>query len=327
MNNFTRFFKKYALSASAVATLIALPCSVYAEEAVDRTIETSDSPRVDIEHINGKAEIRGWDKSEVRVSGTLGDNTEEFVFEKQGNVILIHVEVERSDRRWGNYQTDGDDLLIYVPFNSYIDYDSINADVRIEDVKKGVSVEVVNGDVDIENVDAAVEADAVNGDITLENVTGRLAVETVNGSISGTHSGDKQTSLESVNGGISVSTTSPRVQVETVNGRIELKLAEIDMLEVNTVNGRLSAQMTLNKNGEVYASSVGGGINLTFQPDVSARFDIQAHAGGSISNDITSDKMQKAKYGPRRWLEFVHGSGDANVDVSTVNGRVSLDIE
>lgn len=324
MNNFTRFLKKYALSVSA-ATLIAIPCTAFAGEAVDRTIGTGDSPRVDIEHINGQAEIRGWDKSEVRVTGTLGDNTEAFIFEKQGNVILIHVEVERSDRRWGSHQTDGDELLIYVPFNSYVDYDSINADVRIEDIKKGVSVEVVNGDVDIENVDTAVEADAVNGDISLKNITGRLAVETVNGSISGSHFGDQYTSIESVNGSISVSTTSPRIKVETVNGRIELILAEIDMLEVNTVNGRLSAEMTLNKDGEVYASSVGGSINLTFQSDVSARFDVQAHAGGNISNDITSDKMQKAKYGPRRWLEFVHGSGDANVDISTVNGRVSLD--
>jgi DUF4097 and DUF4098 domain-containing protein YvlB len=90
------------------------------------------------------------------------------------------------------------------------------------------------------------------------------------------------------------------------------------------VNGDVDSQFNLMKNGEVRANSIGGDIDLYFQSGVSARFDIQSHAGGSIRNDLTDDRMQKAKYGPRRWLEFSVNGGDARVDVSTVGGDVKL---
>jgi hypothetical protein len=60
------------------------------------------------------------------------------------------------------------------------------------------------------------------------------------------------------------------------------------------------------------------------QSEVSARFDIEGHAGGGISNDLSADKMQKAKYGPNRWLKFSLNGGSAKVNVSTVSGRVGL---
>jgi len=58
---------------------------------------------------------------------------------------------------------------------------------------------------------------------------------------------------------------------------------------------------------------------------VSARFDLQGHAGGRIVNKISDAKEQRAKYGPRRWLEFSHNGGNGRVDVSTVSGRIKVD--
>ncbi|MDP5130705.1 MAG: hypothetical protein NWQ54_07460, partial [Paraglaciecola sp.] len=93
---------------------------------------------------------------------------------------------------------------------------------------------------------------------------------------------------------------------------------------LETVNGSLEANMQLQKNGEVNASSVGGSIDLNFQQEVSARFDIQAHAGGNIDNRLSEHKVQKDKYGPSRWLTFSLNGGNAKVNVSTVSGRVKI---
>jgi hypothetical protein len=70
-------------------TLLSLATAAFAGEKVDKTIDTSSSPKVDIEHIDGKADIRVWDKPQVRVTGELGDQTEEFIFEKRGDVVVI----------------------------------------------------------------------------------------------------------------------------------------------------------------------------------------------------------------------------------------------
>ncbi|WP_414828798.1 DUF4097 family beta strand repeat-containing protein [Alteromonas sp. H39] len=300
----------------------------FAREQVDQRITTSDSPYVEIEHLNGSADIIGWDKNEVQVTGQLSDDTEEFIFEKDGNDIVIKVEIAKDPGHWRNWKkSDGDDLKIYVPRASFVDYTSINADVSLQDLQHTVNVEVINGDVDVKKVNGRVSLESVNGDITLRDVEGDVAVETVNGDINGEHRGSKDLRLDSVNGDIDIRTNSPEVKVTSVNGNIDLALDTITDLNIETVNGRVEAAMTLAPKGDVRASSVGGSMSLAFQRSVSARFDIQAHAGGRIINDISDDEMQKAKYGPRRWLEFTHNGGDGRVDVSTVSGRIQLGVK
>lgn len=316
-----------AKAIAAISTVIALSLSstVLAGEKVDKTIETSSSPKLDIEHVNGSADIKVWDKSQVRVVGELGDRTEEFIFEKRGDVVVIHVEVERkSKQRYGN-NNDGDELTIYVPVGSDLHYSAVNADVTATGIQNAVDIEVVNGDVTIENSGSHIEVESVNGGIELLNVVGDLDVETVNGGVKVTHTGSNAISFTSVNGDLNVNTTSPEVAVETVNGRIALTLAAIDRLEIDTVNGKTTASMSLNDNGQVKANSVGGAMSLAFQQNVSAQFDIEAHAGGNIKNNISEDEVEKPKYGPSRWLRFIQNGGSANVDIATVHGRIEID--
>jgi DUF4097 and DUF4098 domain-containing protein YvlB len=101
-------------------------------------------------------------------------------------------------------------------------------------------------------------------------------------------------------------------------------LDQVSELDLSSVNGSIEVNMTLIENGDVEISTVGGRVELTLQQEVSARFDIEGHAGGRFINKLTDDKMQKAKYGPRRWLEFSTGNGSANVEISTVHGRIEL---
>ena len=314
-----------AIAAFSTVIALALSPNALAGEKVDKTIETSSSPKLDIEHVNGSAEIKVWDKSQVRVVGELGDRTEEFVFEKRGDVVVIHVEVKRKSKQWYGNNNDGDELTIYAPIDSDLHYTAVNADVIATGIQNAVDIEVVNGDVTIENSGSHIEVESVNGDIELLNVVGDLDVETVNGDIEVTHTGSNEISFTSVNGDLDVNTTSPEVAVETVNGRIELTLAAIDRLEIDTVNGKTTASMSLNDNGQVKANSVGGAVSLAFQQGVSAQFDIEAHAGGNIKNNISDDEVKKPKYGPSRWLRFIQNGGSANVDISTVHGRIEID--
>ncbi|NMH60901.1 DUF4097 family beta strand repeat-containing protein [Alteromonas ponticola] len=305
--------------------LFLLSWGVSAGQKVDQSLEASDQPFVEIEHMNGKAVIKGWNKNEVRVTGELGDHTEDFEFTGNNNEITIEVEVKRHRNGWKwNNDIDGDDLTIYVPFGSKISYTSINASVKVYEISGKTNVEVVNGNVDLYELTGKVDVESVNGDIDMKGVDALLRLESVNGDVTGDHIGEQEARFESVNGEIEVTSKSPDITVDTVNGDMKLKLADIKQARLNTVNGRIEASMNLLDSGDVNASTVGGRVELTFQKNVSARFDVEAHAGGSIDNNISSDRMMKAKYGPRRWLEFSHNGGSANVDISTVSGRVVL---
>ncbi|RDV25686.1 hypothetical protein DXV75_10010 [Alteromonas aestuariivivens] len=305
--------------------LLAVTSTVLAQQAVNETRETGEAPHVDIEHMNGKAVIKGWEQQQVRVVGELGKRTEEFIFTSEGNRVSIRVEVARKRNDWGfGGDSDGDDLTIYVPQKSRLSYNSINASVAISDVLNDTQIEVVNGDVDARGLAGRISLESVNGDIDIDGISGDLSIETVNGHIRGSHRAEGEGRFESVNGDIEISSDSPEMQVETVNGDIELALQNVNELDLNTVNGRVEAAMSLMDSGDVRASSVGGSIELSFQESVSARFDIEAHAGGRIINNISNEQMMKAKYGPRRWLEFSHNGGNARVEISTVSGRVTV---
>ena len=297
----------------------------FAGEKVDKTIDADSDGYVKIEHVNGKAVIKGWNKSQVKVVGELGDRTEEFKFRRRGDEVIIKVEVENGGRKWGSWSSsDGDDLEIFVPKNSRVKYEAINATVSVSDILGGSDIETVNGDIDVDDLSGRIQVEAVNGDIDATGLQGDVTLATVNGDISDRNSTARGVMYESVNGDIEVSSNSPEFNAETVNGDMELKLETIEEMTVSTVNGSINATMELAKNGDVRANSVGGSIELNFQKNVSARFDIQGHAGGRITNNITDDKVKKAKYGPSRWLEFSVNGGDAKVDVSTVSGRIKL---
>ena len=318
-----------SLKALFALTVVCMSSLAFAEkQQVDKTIDASPTGNVEIEHIAGKAQIIGWDKDQVSVKGELGERTEKFIFERRGNTVLIVVDVKKNGKwnGWNNWGDEANDnLMIYVPFKSRLEYTTTNSDVELENIHGGVSAEVVNGDMRAEDISGRVRLESVNGDINAREVKGELTIETVNGDIKANHLKASELSLGTVNGDIKVNSDSPEVIAETVNGDIELELQKIDELELQTVNGSIEAKLALNDNADVRASSVGGLIELSFKGPVSARFDIEAHAGGSIKNKITEQKMSRAKYGPRRWLEFETADASSKVEVSTVHGKVRLE--
>jgi DUF4097 and DUF4098 domain-containing protein YvlB len=303
------------------AGFLCLSYEVLAKEKIERSFEVSKNPYIQIEHINGSTRVIAWDKLEVKVTGTLGDKTERFIFEKDDNEVLITVKV-KNNSNLSSYK--GDDLEIFVPRQSKVYYSAVNADVELVQLRGGAKVETVNGSIDVKKLAGRIRLESVNGRITTESLEGDVKIETINGSISSRSSKGKEDSYSSVNGNIEIISESGDINVETVNGDVELKLGKVNQLNIDTVNGSINARLELEDDGEIDASSVGGAVHLYLQSDVSARFDVEGYAGGRISNNLSDDKTQNSKSGPNRWLKFSLNGGSAKVNVSTVSGEVKL---
>ena len=309
-----------------LSTLVAVSGPAWAKQKIDETIETSATPNVEIEHIQGRAVIKTWDRKAVRITGELSDQTTDFEFAKTSTGVSFDVDTPRRHNNWRNYDIEeGDALTIFVPVSSKLDYSAVSASVTLSDITNETVVDLVNGDIEANQLSGRVTLETVNGDITMKAVRGELTAETVNGDIKGDHSEGNTARLITVNGDIDIVTNSPRLRIESVNGKMEFKTGQINGLDVVTVNGSVQGDIRLASDGNVDVSSVGGKVKLRFQPDVSARFDIQAHAGGSIENHLTDQQATNAKYGPNKWLEFTTGQGNASVEISTVHGTIILD--
>ena len=91
-------------------SIILLSFPALAGEKVDSQLKATGKDDVEIEHVNGKAKITGWDKDLVKVKGELDDNAEEFIFERTSSGILIKVEMPSNVRYKRRDRSRGDNL-------------------------------------------------------------------------------------------------------------------------------------------------------------------------------------------------------------------------
>ncbi|NVK25799.1 MAG: DUF4097 family beta strand repeat protein [Gammaproteobacteria bacterium] len=318
--------KMSLISKSVVTTFLAMSPFLWAGEKIDEIRNTNANGEVFIDVMSGNVEIKTWQKNQVQVRGELDDKAEGYVFEEDGDRIVFEVKMPK--RGWGNgwnsdWSKEGSQLTIWMPSTNNLKFEGVNVDVQVADVLGGSRVNTVNGDVTAANLSKRVALETVNGEVKAENLSGRIRLNTVNGEVLDKNSSGKLT-IETVNGDIHTTTKATEINVNNVNGDLKITTDKAKELNINTVNGDLDLMLSMIETGRFVFSSVGGDADIYVDADISASFDIEAHAGGDIDNDLTSDRSKKEKYGPGEKLRFKTGSGKADIEIDTVSGDIYL---
>lgn len=278
--------------------LITLP--VFAED-VDKTLDAAPDGHVDISNISGEVTVRGWSRDEVEVTGTLGKNVEELIFERDGDKITIKVKVPKRMGRGID-----SDLHISVPQNSSIDVGAVSADIDVTDVRGEQRLHTVSGDVNTESAGSDVSAESVSGDVE------------VNGD-----NKDCETNASTVSGDVTLFRVAGAVSGESVSGDVVIDEGSFSRVDLSTVNGELVFQSELRKDGKLSAETVNGDVDVELAGKVSARIDVSTF-NGRIRNCFGPDAERTSKYAPGWSLNFTEGDGDGRIDISTMNGGVNL---
>ncbi|KID59021.1 hypothetical protein JF50_00750 [Pseudoalteromonas luteoviolacea] len=304
-------------------SLAMFPLATLAGEKIDKEIDIPLDGKVYIENQRGHVEIKTWDKPAFKVVGELDEEAKGYQLENKGSKTKFIVKMPSSSRNWGRQQ-DGSELTIFMPKQSELEFKGVQVDVEAAELAAGAYIKTVNGDIKAAQIKGKVRLETVNGDIDSKGLDGRIRYETVNGDIEDIDSKGK-VRFNAVNGSVESKTQATEVRLENVNGEVDFEIAQLQELRLNTVNGEIEVKVAkLLTNARVNLESVSGDAELYFPADISAKFDIDAHAGGKISNELSNDKVHKAKYGPSRELEFTIGSGDADIEIDTVSGRIEL---
>jgi len=286
------------LTLSILGLVLALP--VYAED-IHKSLDAAADGHVDISNIAGSVTVTGWSRNEVEVSGTLGRNVEELIFDRDGDRVTIKVKVPKH----GGRGIDSE-LSVNVPQKSSIDVATVSADIVIRDVLGEQSLQTVSGDIQTDVHEHDISADSVSGDIE----------------VSGSNK-DTDTSVGTVSGDVTLFRVSGEVSAQAVSGDVIVDEGSFDRVSLNTVNGELVFQAELRKGGRLKAETVNGDIDLEFSGKVSAEFDIDTF-NGDINNCFGPKPERTSKYAPGWELRFEEGGGDGRVEVSTMNGELRL---
>ena len=295
-----------------------------AGQAINEVRAVNANEKIHINNMRGNVTIVATDKAEFSVQGTLDEKAKGFDLVSKNGVTKFEVKMPR--QVYSDYNSNEDEtgsrLEIRVPVGSQVEFTGVNANVTATGIQGGTTLTSVNGEVTGEKLATEVSLETVNGQIHSKNNSGRIRLQTVNGEIIDEASQGRLT-LESVNGEIKSTSQAKEVALSVVNGEGELVLDGTERLEFDSVNGEIAVDLKNSKTPKIEASTVSGGIRLTLDADVKARFEISGSAGGDIDNGLTDDEVVRAKYGPSRDLEFSTGPG-GDVEISTVSGEIVL---
>ena len=184
-----------------VFTGILLAGPAYAEDVNER-VDADANGMVEIYNTAGSVTVEGWSQRAVEVTGTLGNEVDEFIFERDGDEVLVKLKPKHGRSGHRGYESN---ITVRVPEGSSLEIATVSADI---DVSK------VNGDQELQSV---------SGEIETESAARQLEVETVSGDIDVQGNGEaSESELVSVSGSISATGMAGIADLESVNGRVSL---------------------------------------------------------------------------------------------------------
>lgn len=272
-------------------------------EDISQRLDADPDGEVFISNTSGSVDVRGWSRDLVEVTGTLGDDVEELIFERDGDEITI--KVKTPSRMFGRSDVTSF-LVVRIPGGSSVDVATVSADIDVRDVSGELELQSVSGDIASEVFESDVEMSTVSGEISASGDGKALEAD-----------------MSSVSGNISLSNLGGELRAGSVSGRVQVSGGRFDSVDLETVNGGITFRGILEPDGELSAESVNGSVNIDFQNALEAHYEVESF-NGSINNCFGIKAERTSRYAPGYELVHTVGDGGATVQIETLNGSIKV---
>ncbi|HET9482561.1 MAG TPA: DUF4097 family beta strand repeat-containing protein [Xanthomonadales bacterium] len=293
------------LTLAAAVGLALGATAVEAAKPITGSHAATANARVEITNVRGRVDVRGWERNEVSVEGSLGEGSK-FSLTGSDDHLVVRVESEKGNWSWwgGSGPREDTVLTVRVPRGAAIDVNTVSADVDVEGIAgaRELEVESVSGDQRVRADSERVELASVSGDVEFEG-----AAQTV--------------SFETVSGDVEASRVAGRIEAESVSGRIVVEAGEVTDVNAATVSGDVELRATALGSGRIKIESMSGEVDLSIPADASARIEAESFSG-SITSDFGT--VEEEEHGPGSSLSAVAGKGDAQITLESFSGDVTL---
>lgn len=284
-----------------VAPLLAL-----AGTPINETRSVSPQGRIEIANVRGSVNVSVWDRSEVSVTGTLGEGSKGLSIEGGGDHLEIRVKPPGKQGwfSWGAGNGMQDSLLdVRVPKGSSLD------------------IEVVSATVDVAGIEGReLSIDNVSGKVRLDSRARELSVDSVSGSIEMTGSAD-EAKFESVSGNVRVRASGGEFKFETVSGDVDAELQGYREMTGGTVSGGVRLRGTPAARARIEIETMSGDVRVELPADLAASLRAETFSG-RLRSDFGSIKTPE--HGPGRSLDTVLGNGDGRISLETFSGDIEI---
>ena len=219
------------------------------EETFDKSYPLQPGQHFYLRNVNGKVQIYGWDREEVRIMAVKRVRAGNRRYAEQVlNEIDIRIDQDDEGIRVETYipKSTSRGFLSWL-FDGFGSHDiSVRYEIWLpEDVY--AEIRTVNGSIYAEKIRGELELRTTNGKIRVENVGGRLTARTTNGSVA--------VELVDVD-------PDADIRVRTTNGSVRVWLPEdfAGILEAKTTNGSISTDFPVEVSGKITRRSLRGRV-------------------------------------------------------------------
>ncbi len=268
-------------------------------------IQTSDSPDIKIEKVQGSLRIKGWDRPEIRLDSDLEDTAK----------------VTHSDNIFTLKSTSG--CLLRTPMESSFSIEKVDSDLILKSIEGSIQAEKISGQVMAKSV-GPLSINTISGNLSARNIEGNFSSEQINGNVS-LYDVEGQIKIGDVRGNLSISGFSSGIDASCrgnaslkldpdsggvyrikTRGNISCRLSPDTFAEIKLVSN--AKQIRISQNGkkevfnvEEYNFSIGGSdsqiileaigrIDLTIPPqgdtDWAFEFDFEDNIS-AVAEDIS----------------------------------------
>lgn len=277
-----------------------LPLAAQADTRVDERNPLGAGGRVELSNIAGKVSVRGWDRNDVALTGSMADGLT-LKQDRSSNRVRWEVVYPRGR------SSGGATLELRVPRAVEVQLGTVSADIDVAglDVRR-LQVNTVSGGIVADGRSGEATLNSVSGQIRTQLQTPRLDARTVSGQL------------------LAGRGASGEITAETVSGRITVDAGRIQRLAVESVSGSVDvAAAGMAPGGKVTLQTVSGSIALKLPVTVSAQLAVKTFSG-SIQSD--AGQVEKPRYGPGRSLDARLGGGDGDVSINAHSGSVRVSL-
>ncbi|MCB1683567.1 MAG: DUF4097 family beta strand repeat-containing protein [Pseudomonadales bacterium] len=294
------FLSTRLLPLTFVLIFPALP--VLAAESIQGALTANPTGEISILVTRGEVRVVGVDGNEVSVTGTRDHQSEEFIFERTGDVVQIEDRLPKRTR-----SGPGTMITVEVPRGSRVRTQLVSADLEVSELAGPARLSTVSGSVRMSGSGDETEISSVSGSISVEGAGGEIRLETVSGRITAKTSAQR----------ISARSTSGRVEVhndtELVRGRI------------TSVSGSLRLATFAAPDGEIELETVSGSGTIALGGDLDLRLEIFGGPGGDIRNRLDDTPVVNRGPGTGERLDARFGNSSGYVRASTVSGTLTIE--
>lgn len=281
---------------NAIILLLALTALAPAAAQVVEEFEVSSGELLEIDiEIGGSIEVKGWDRSTVRVElephGGRGAEPEVRI-ERTGDGVAVSIDEgdwhDDSDRKHRHHGHRGYKVKVRVPLRFDIELETMGGGITISDVEGEIEGETMGGQLELSNLKGELDLTTMGGNIRLvdsdvdgevSTMGGKVLLENVVGDVDGSSMGGnviyknvqrrdgsttgKEVHISTMGGAIELAEAPHGAKLHTMGGKIEVDSAAV-FVDAETMGGNIYLREV---DGRVSATTMGGDVEVKIVGD------------------------------------------------------------